>query len=85
MITAMAASSFPSLEAEEVPGEFRLALAAPWNITRSYTNVRCSFHLTWRICSERDTAAPTPVLPPSPPLEVVAGVTGVLLRKDFKY
>ena len=30
MITAMAASSFPSLEAEEVPGEFLLAFAAPW-------------------------------------------------------
>ena len=29
MITAMAASSFPSLEAEEVPGEFLLAFAAP--------------------------------------------------------
>ena len=52
MITAMAASSLPSLEAEEVPGEFLLALAAPWNIIRYCTNVggeiniSCSFDLT---------------------------------------
>ena len=51
MITAMAASSFPSLEAEEVPGEFLLAFAAPWEnriLPKVWKQIKCVcilFHL----------------------------------------
>ena len=48
MITAMAASSFPSLEAEEVPGEFLFAFAAPWEnkmFPKVGEKIKCMFFL----------------------------------------
>lgn len=65
MMTAMAASSLPSLEAEEDWGEWRLALAAPWRI--------CSDSDT------AAATAPRPS-PPREVVAAVGQVTGFLLQ-----